>query len=762
MSNIDLRLGDNLEILKTMQDNSVDSIVTDPPYGIKFMGKKWDYDIPSVELWQEVIRVLKPGGHALVACGTRTQHRMAVNLEDAGFEIRDIVAWVYGCYSADTEVLTNNGWKHYKELSELDKVLQWDKDTNELSWITPLNKFEYEIQDEMVLLENRNTSQLITKEHSVYAKIRKHSRNKKSHIFEKIKACDIKEHWVLDLPLAGKMNGKVNEKNAYLIGWWLTDAWKHADGKAVMFSQSKKHTLKKLKDYFDSMGVNYSEYIKKPKLKTHNPEHTLYVTGEIADFLLTNYNDREMKWEMLNWDLQSRTLLMEGLMDGDGSIRKGSYSRVFWSLNRERLDMFQALCLSLNMRSHIDYVKGCVYFNTKRNTTQIQYRHRKPLQKYEGKVWCLQTETGAFVVRRNGKAFISGNSGFPKSYNISKAIEAIEKTGKSNSVALRQVEQEGDGEAYTLTGKNNGILGETRVYDRKEYTPGTENSKKWEGWGTALKPAMELWTLCRKPLGEKTIAKNVLKYGTGGINIDECRVETKDKLQGSTSTKMKFGGNAFFESSTINDPNWQQNAGGRFPANLIHDGSEEVLSCFPDTKSQGHWSKTKTTGFGKFGNGKSEYLGVGEKDKISGNASRFFKECNFTEEELEEHQRLIYCAKASKKERNLGLESFPKKQKVFNGQSNTSSTDMKDVEKRFTTQPAQNNHPTVKPVELMRYLCRLITPKGGIILDPYMGSGSTGIAAKLEGLNFIGIEREEDYFEIARARIDYWEKEEKE
>ena len=96
MSRIKLHNGDCLEVMKTFPDNCIDSIVTDPPYGISFMGKKWDYDVPSVEIWQEALRVLKPGGHILCACGTRTQHRMAVNLEDAGFEIRDIVAWVYG------------------------------------------------------------------------------------------------------------------------------------------------------------------------------------------------------------------------------------------------------------------------------------------------------------------------------------------------------------------------------------------------------------------------------------------------------------------------------------------------------------------------------------------------------------------------------------------------------------------------------------------------------------------------------------------
>jgi len=117
---------DCLIALKEMEDNSIDSIVSDPPYGISFMGKKWDYDVPSVEVWQECLRVLKPGGHALIACGTRTQHRMAVNLEDAGFEIRDIVAWVYGCLSEDTEILTESGFKPLRKTTQYDKIMIYD------------------------------------------------------------------------------------------------------------------------------------------------------------------------------------------------------------------------------------------------------------------------------------------------------------------------------------------------------------------------------------------------------------------------------------------------------------------------------------------------------------------------------------------------------------------------------------------------------------------------------------------------------------
>ncbi len=262
---ITLYNNDCLKILKTFSENSIDSIITDPPYGIKFMNKKWDYNIPSIEIWKECLRVLKPGGHILVACGTKTQHRMACNIEDAGFEIRDLIAWIYGCYSWDTEILTKRGWFYFDQLHENDEILQWDKDTNNLSWIKPLNKFKYVIDDEMVLFENRHTSQLITKNHSVYTKIRKHSRNVKSNIYEKIEAINIKKVWQIDLPLAGNLKGIKKIDHPYLIGWWLTDAWLHNDGKACMFSQSKPKTLKKLKDYFDKNNIKYSEYIKKPK-----------------------------------------------------------------------------------------------------------------------------------------------------------------------------------------------------------------------------------------------------------------------------------------------------------------------------------------------------------------------------------------------------------------------------------------------------------------------------------------------------------------
>jgi len=352
--------------MKQLSDNSVDSIVTDPPYGISFMAKKWDYDVPSVEVWKEAIRVLKPGGHALIACGTRTQHRMVVNIEDAGFEIRDVVSWIYG-------------------------------------------------------------------------------------------------------------------------------------------------------------------------------------------------------------------------------------------------------------------------------------------------------------------------SGFPKSLNIHK---------------------------------------------KDERCP--------DGWGTAIKPACEFFTLCRKPLSEKTIAKNVLKWGTGGINIDGCRVGT-DAI---TINRHDGQSNSLVESTKGKWTGKKEVVQGRFPANLIHDGSQEVLELFPETKSRSNKGASSVANsrevYGKY-TGKIDCGASANHDPAGekGSAARFF-----------------YCPKASKKDRDEGLEGFEEKEI----ESDLGSGDI-CKKREYRVHPIRKNtHPTVKPTALMQYLCRLITPTGGVVLDPYMGSGSTGKAAVKEGFSFIGCELDDDYYKIAKAR----------
>lgn len=228
-------------------------------------------------------------------------------------------------------------------------------------------------------------------------------------------------------------------------------------------------------------------------------------------------------------------------------------------------------------------------------------------------------------------------SGFPKSLDISKAIDKIEGHWRGRA-----------GEVVS----DNGAMSGGNYERTPKGEPITDSAKQWQGWGTALKPAHEPICVARKPLSEETVASNVLKHGTGALNIDGCR--------------------------NID----------RYPANLIHDGLDES------------WS------------------------------------------------RYFYCAKTSKKDRNEGLEDMELKANIHgsgNGQGGLSMSD--------SVHPNQNHHPTVKPTELMRHLCRLVTPPNGLILDPFAGSGSTGKAAALEGFQFVGFELEPEYLSIAEARI---------
>ncbi len=215
-----------------------------------------------------------------------------------------------------------------------------------------------------------------------------------------------------------------------------------------------------------------------------------------------------------------------------------------------------------------------------------------------------------------------------------------------------------------------------------------------KGWGTALKPALEPITVARKPLAG-TVAANVLEHGTGALNVDGCRVGT----DGGTAkgSKPMGEGNGIYGAGLHGACEITQLSAGRWPANLIHDGSDEVVELFPQ-QSSGSRSAGVRKGMGFHG---ADGDGGPAIQGSSGSAARFF-----------------YCAKTSKRDRGDG-----------------------------------NNHPTVKPTDLMRYLCRLVTPPGGVVLDPFMGSGSTGKAAVAEGFCFIGIEREAEYLEIARRRI---------
>jgi site-specific DNA-methyltransferase (adenine-specific) len=308
-------------------------------------------------------------------------------------------------------------------------------------------------------------------------------------------------------------------------------------------------------------------------------------------------------------------------------------------------------------------------------------------------------------------------SGFPKSHDVSKAIDR--EAGAEREVIGRK-------EYWSPSGRREHAGMGTHEWhspfhddpeacerSRAITAPATEAARTWSGWGTALKPAHEPIVVARKPF-KGTVAANVLAHGTGALNIDGCRVGTEDNLNGGGysggTPKTMFSG-----LGRLTPDQFQQPC-GRWPANVIHDGSDDVLRLFPETAParRNVTSDRRAVPFMQAGGEKNDGFSgrrdpSNTHDDAGGSAARFF-----------------YCAKASKRDREEGLQPGDRR---------------------------ANIHPTVKPTDLMRYLCRLVTPPGGLVLDPFTGSGSTGKAAVLEGFRFIGAELSEEYAAIARARI---------
>jgi DNA modification methylase len=332
-------------------------------------------------------------------------------------------------------------------------------------------------------------------------------------------------------------------------------------------------------------------------------------------------------------------------------------------------------------------------------------------------------EDAGFEIR-DTIAWVYG-SGFPKSYDIGKGID--KQAGAEREVIGKYQSPEntsgGKGRKFCFGGQP--LDGLPNV---------TKGNSGWDGWGTALKPAFEPIVVAMKPV-DGNFVNNALTWGVAGLWIDGGRVGTVKNVPASPSDKGTLqckGLGGGWDRSGMN-PNI-----GRFPANLIHDGSDEVVETF-DRQTPNRTRKPSGTGGSDYegsiwGNGKPFQSSKDYQDN-GGSAARFF-----------------YCAKASRSERNAGLEGM--EEKVGGGMKGTEDQTLLTGSGNIRNNKMQNHHPTVKPIELMRYLVRLTkTPTGGVVLDPFTGSGTTGIACVLEGREFVGIEREAEYVEIAEKRI---------
>jgi hypothetical protein len=304
-------------------------------------------------------------------------------------------------------------------------------------------------------------------------------------------------------------------------------------------------------------------------------------------------------------------------------------------------------------------------------------------------------------------------SGFPKSLDVSKAID--KSAGATREVLATLPAGSGPLKTGHVNKSGGGMsIGTERSPELKITAPATDEAKQWQGWGTALKPAAEHWILVRKPLGEKTVAANVLKHGTGALNIDASRVATADVI--ATTVNNDIRGGRLCEGEQRNPAStYQQSLLGRFPANLVLSHNDDCDdTCTTECAVAALDAQS--------GVSKSQVRKVKPGERMRASTNHGANEFNRVEggvNDLGGASRFFYVAKASRKDKGVG-----------------------------------NSHPTPKSTTLMEYLIRLVTPPGGVVLDPFAGSGSTGVAAKRLGFGFVGVEREQEYFEVAQNRLE--------
>lgn len=340
-------------------------------------------------------------------------------------------------------------------------------------------------------------------------------------------------------------------------------------------------------------------------------------------------------------------------------------------------------------------------------------------------------EDAGFEIR-DQLAWVYG-SGFPKSMDVSKAIDKTLGAegsfgGPKSAAHAGWIDRGAMRGSEGHEGYQRPWMADSDAVDRnaREYLPRSDEARQWQGWGTALKPAWEPICFARKPLAEKTVAKNVLEHGTGAIHVDACRVGTERHTyiggMGRYNEAAQRQGYRPYTDGVPSHTDEAKTVEGRFPANFMHDGSEEVLALFPGSKGQLADVSTSAPS----SRSKNVYGAMrrdGEPSADSGNEGvvGFKMKPGARRNDDGSAARFFYCAKASKKDRNAG--------------------------------GVDNNHPTVKPTDLMRWLCRLVTPPEGRVLDPFCGSGSTGRGAVLEGFGFTGLELTPDYMPLVLARI---------
>ena len=582
--NFDLRHGDCLQVLATLPDACVDAVVTDPPYGLAFMGKAWDYDVPSVDIWTECLRVLKPGGHLLAFAGTRTQHRMAVNIEDAGFEIRDMIAWVYG-----------SGFPKSLDVSKaIDKAAGAEREVVG----TKLGQPGYSAKS--------------ADEGNCYG------------------------------------DGLSNGEAKCLITAPATPEAQQWAGWGTALKPSFE-TVTWARKPIDPMGYCSTILESLLQIEAQCLQHASDAARSSKPSLVA------LPGERIGSAPGPAAIPPEG---DPGSRTATGEAGATSSPVDTSASTLAAASIALSIVSSWRHTLEGVCAREKTSTTETE---SKTTTDWKTLSFCLSQITPENIIQA-----CSVPGGF--SANASTAAQIF-----NASLALLQA-------THTLSA----------------IEPAT-----WQALdacqGEAVSPSLDPMIMARKPF-KGTVAANVLRHGTGGLNVDECRVGTEDlsaQWDRSWNQDGSFGNGKRASQGKQAPP-------GRWPSNLIHDGSDEVVGLFPANAGASAPVKGTEASMASVG------AVTGKRDRVpgafhadTGSAARFF-----------------YTPKASTAERQ-GV-----------------------------------THPTVKPLDLMAYLCRLITPPNGTILDPFMGSGTTIKAAMSEGFKAIGIERDPDYFAMAQQRLN--------
>ena len=761
--------GNNIDSLKDYPDNYFDSVVTDPPYGLGkepnaeemlrawidtgylavggsgFMGKEWDAFVPQPLFWKEIFRVLKHGGHIVAFFGTRTYDWGCMAIRLAGFEIRDCIQWVYGCLSDDTEILTRSGYIQYHKFKKLpnfeqQEILIYDSKTDIYKWEKPERWNDYNIyKDTCYRIKSDNTDQIVSRNHR----------------------CVVEREGNLVFIEAENLS-----QMEYMPT--LSDDFFELQNTKILQSPMQRILSGSRVEKMGENRFGNSEFTTKQnkKRKQGGEKSCLERWNNLSDKKRILFGSEIKICEMPNrfdFNVKKRWLYCRVSANNGKAIRKdiienGVRTSYRPRPNKQRFNEFNVI---FNKQGTQTIRMGKTYSTTLATITPFEYT---------GVIFCPTVSTGCFVARRNGKIFITGNSGFPKSHNISKAIDKMKGAERDiigNSENSRPNSERGNGLAHNDYGK---VWNDT--------ISATEEAKEWEGWGSAIKPANEPIVLARKPLEKGlSIAQNVLKWGTGAINIDVSRIGNEERefnSKGISSGANKFVGDKNFKGQGKILVN------GRFPSNFIlghhfdcemkiektiytdtnEEESNEVWNCHDDCpikildEQSGELKSGKMTAnhnrttngspngiYGKFDVNHPLAETYGDK----GGASRFF-----------------YVAKASQWERNFGLQEFEQKQTTGGGGGiGNYLEDINSASGKYGSEkaPSKNIHPTVKPIKLMQYLVRMITPPNGIVLDPFAGSGTTGIACKIDGFNFVGLELSEEYTEIANSRIESFKEE---